>query len=177
MVKRGCLFAICGMLSMGITACAVMDHSQAPRLDRGAKWVMFPFGNHTETPQAGLRAEAITETVLRSLGVGDLRQFPMMPAPDVLVEPADPKAAEAALAWAKSQQARYAVTGSVDEWRYKVGVDGEPAVGVSLRLIDLQTNQVVWSAGGGRTGWSREAVSAVAQKLIKSLLTQALPTS
>lgn len=172
---RGHVILLCGVLAFGPAGCAVMDHSQAPRLDRGAKWVMLPFGNHTETPQAGFRAEAITETVLRSLGVADLRQFPITPAPDLLVEPADPKAAEAALAWAKAQQARYAVTGSVDEWRYKVGVDGEPAVGVSLRLIDLQSNQVVWSAGGGRTGWSREAVSAVAQKLIKALLTQALP--
>lgn len=177
MLKRSGLFVLCGMLSMGIVACAVMDHSQAPGLDRGAKWIMLPFGNHTETPQAGLRAEAITETVLRSLGVGDLRQFPVTPAPDMLIEPTDPKAVEAAMVWAKAQQARYAVTGSVDEWRYKVGVDGEPAVGVSLRLIDLQTDQVVWSAGGGRTGWSREAVSAVAQKLIKALLTQALPIS
>ncbi len=168
---------LCGVVSAGTMACAVMDHSQAPRVDRGAKWVMLPFGNHTETPQAGLRAEAITETVLRSLGVGDLRQYPAAPSPETLVEPTDPRAMEAALTWAKGQQARYAVTGSVDEWRYKVGVDGEPAVGVSLRLIDLQANQVVWSAGGGRTGWSREAVSAVAQKLIKALLTQALPTS
>lgn len=177
MLKRLCLLSIWVAFSCGPVACAVMDHSLAPRVDRGAKWVMLPFGNHTETPQAGLRAEAITETVLRSLGVGDLRQFPVTPAPDMLIEPTDPKAVDAAIAWAKAQQARYAVTGSVDEWRYKVGVDGEPAVGVSLRLIDLQTSQVVWSAGGGRTGWSREAVSAVAQKLIKALLTQALPTS
>lgn len=177
MLRRVSLFMLCGLLLLGPMACVVMDHSQAPRVDRSAKWVMLPFGNHTETPQAGLRAEAITETVLRSLGVTDLRQFPLTPSPDVLIEPADSKAMDAAFAWAKAQQARYAVTGSVDEWRYKVGVDGEPAVGVSLRLIDLQSNQVVWSAGGGRTGWSREAVSAVAQKLIKALLTQALPAS
>ena len=177
MLNRVSLLFLCGALAMGTVACAVMDHSRAPQLDRGAKWVMLPFGNHTETPQAGLRAEAITETVLRSLGISDLRQFPVTPAPDVLVEPTDPKAMETAMAWAKAQQARYAMTGSVDEWRYKVGVDGEPAVGVSLRLIDLQSNQVVWSAGGGRTGWSREAVSAVAQKLIKALLTEALPTT
>ena len=177
MLRRGGWVLWCGLVSIGAIGCAVMDHSHAPPLDRGVTWVMLPFGNHTETPQAGLRAEAITETVLRSLGVGDLRQFSATPPPDPLFEPTDPKVMEAALAWARSQQARYAVTGSVDEWRYKVGVDGEPAVGVSLRLIDLQSNHVVWSAGGGRTGWSREAVSAVAQKLIKALLTQALPTS
>jgi TolB-like protein len=154
--------------------CAVIDHTPAPQLDRGAKWTLLPFSNHTETPQAALRAEAITETVLRSMGISDLRRYANDGSADPLTEVSETKVLEFAVAWAKSQQARYAVSGTVDEWRYKVGVDGEPAVGVSLRLVDLKTDRVVWSAGGGRTGWSREAVSAVAQKLIKTLLSQAL---
>ena len=41
------------------------------------------------------------------------------------------------LAWARSTHARYAVTGAVNEWTYKVGLDGEPVVGIAIQLIDL----------------------------------------
>jgi hypothetical protein len=32
---------------------------------------------------------------------------------------------------------------------------------------------VVWSAAGSKSGWSRDALSAVAQKLIKDMLSNA----
>ena len=76
---------------------------------------------------------------------------------------------EKALAWARGNGLRYGLTGSVDEWRYKVGVDGEPAVGVSLQLLDITTGAVVWTATGSKSGWSREALSAVAHKLLDEL--------
>ena len=71
-------------------------------------------------------------------------------------------------------RAQYALTGAVDEWRYKVGVDGEPAAGVTLRIVDVATGNTLWSGAGGKSGWSREALSAVAQKLIRQLLDSGL---
>ena len=59
--------------------------------------------------------------------------------------------------------------GSVEEWRYKVGVDGEPAVGITLQLIDLPSGAVIWTASGSKTGWSREGLTATAQKLLVEL--------
>ena len=58
----------------------------------------------------------------------------------------------------------------MDEWRYKVGVDGEPAVGVTLEIVDVGTGATVWSGAGAQSGWSREALAAVGQKLIRNLL-------
>jgi hypothetical protein len=78
------------------------------------------------------------------------------------------------LAWARQQGARYALAGSVDEWRYKVGVDGEPAAGVALQIIDVASGETLWSGAGGKSGWSREALSAVAQQLIRNLLSSGL---
>ena len=77
---------------------------------------------------------------------------------------------EEAQQWAIEQGARFALTGSVEEWRYKVGIDGEPAVGVTLKVIDLTNGRVVWSASGAKSGWSRQALSAVAQALLADLL-------
>jgi len=133
------------------------------------QWALLPIINHTQTPQAGLRAEAILETLVRSRGITKLQKYPSALNSESLFEPVERSAVDEALKWARGEQAVYALTGTVDEWRYKVGVDGEPAVGITLQLIDLQSGKVVWSATGSKTGWSREALSAVAQKLINRL--------
>lgn len=162
---------ICLILALSwLGSCATIDQAPGPSLDRSAKWALLPIVNHTDVPQAGLRAEAIAETLLRSRGVASLTRYPVTLNADTLFDPAERKVVEDALKWARAQGARYAVTGAVDEWRYKVGIDGEPAVGIALQIIDLNDNSVAWSAVGGKSGWSREALSAVAQKLIRDLL-------
>ena len=159
---------------MGLAGCSAINSGGTEgAIDRNAKWVMLPIMNHTDVPQAGLRAEAIAEGILRAWGVGDLTRYPAAMSPDTLFEPAERKVLVEANKWARGQGARYAVYGAVDEWRYKVGIDGEPAVGVALHIMDLQSNNVVWSGVGGKSGWSREALSAVAQKLIRELLATA----
>ena len=167
MIRRHLLLA---GAALGLSACATLDVGPAPGFERGATWALLPMANHTETPQAGLRAEAIVEGVLRANGARALKRYPAQLNNESLFEPLDRKQQDAALAWAKGAGARYAITGAVDEWRYKVGIDGEPAVGLALSVIDLANGETVWSASGGRTGWSREALSAVAQKLARALL-------
>lgn len=155
---------------LGVTACTTVNVQNAPQgLKHQASWVLLPIINHTQTPQAGLRAEAILESLVRGQGVGNLRKYPAALNSDSLFEPVERSAVDAALKWARKEQAVYAITGTVDEWRYKVGVDGEPAVGITLQLIDIANSRVLWSATGSKTGWSREALSAVAQKLISRL--------
>ena len=48
--------------------------------------------------------------------------------------------------------------------------DGEPAVGLTLQIIDVASGDTLWSGTGGKSGWSREALAAVAQQLIRDLL-------
>ncbi len=167
------LFAMLLLLG-ALAGCAVTDHSpESATLARNAKWALLPIANHTDVPQAGLRAEAIAEGVLRSRGVSDLLHYPGTLNPDTLLEPGERKTQADAGKWAHAAGARYALTGAVDEWRYKVGIDGEPAVGLALQIIDLDSGAVVWSGVGARSGWSREALAAVAQKLVRELLDSA----
>ena len=159
---------------LALAGCATTDTGgSGPAIERNAKWVMLPVLNHTEVPQAGQRAEAITEGLLRAHGVNDLTRYPAVLNVDTLFEPSERKIMIEAEKWARIQGARYAIYGAVDEWRYKVGIDGEPAVGVALHIMDLQSNQVVWTGVGGKSGWSRESLSGVAQKLIRGLLASA----
>jgi TolB-like protein len=165
--------------ALALAACTTATVAPAPPLERDAPWALLPMVNHTETPQAGLRAEAILESLLRARGLSDLRRYPASIGGDAVFEPSERRSVDQALAWARAQGVRYALTGTVDEWRYKVGIDGEPAVGFTLQLLELPSGRVVWSAAGGRTGWSRESLSGVAQKMLAELaapLTAPLPT-
>ena len=170
---RSLLALLAGTLMLMLSACTTLDRGQAPELDRQASWVVLPFANNTETPLAGSRAEAIAEALLRTNGLTRVKRYPAAQQ-EALFDSGDRKQQEEALAWAKRQGARYALAGSVDEWRYKVGVDGEPAAGVTLQIIDVASGDTLWSGAGGKSGWSREALSAVAQQLIRDLLATGL---
>lgn len=159
-----------------LVACSTVDHGKAPTLERDAQWVVLPFANHTETPLAGNRAEAIAQALLQAQNIGTVKRYPGHAQSEALFEGAETKRQEDALAWAREQNVRYALTGAVDEWRYKVGVDGEPAAGVTLQIVDVSTGETLWSGAGGKSGWSREALSSVAQKLIRELLRAGLTT-
>lgn len=146
--------------------------SQGGALDTAAKWALLPMTNHTDTPQAGLAAEAIAEHLLRVRGVANIVRYPATLSRDSLFEPSERKVVEEAQKWAREQGARYGVQGAVEEWRYKVGIDGEPAVGITLQVVDLGSGAVVWSASGAKSGWSREALSLVARKVLESLFAE-----
>ena len=162
------------LLLAALAGCAVTDHSPgSATLERDAQWALLPIANHTEVPQAGLRAETIAEGVLRSRGVARLLHYPIALNPDTMLQASERKAQADALKWAREAGARYALTGAVDEWRYKVGIDGEPAVGLALQVIDPASGAVLWSGVGAKSGWSREALAAVAQKLMRELFDSA----
>jgi polysaccharide biosynthesis protein PelC len=165
------IIALSVCLSATLAGCAVTQSTSQRLIVASTDSVaLLPIANHTDVPQAGLRAESIVEASLRSRGVLQLQMYPIALNPETLFEPSERKAQAEAEKWAKTQNIRYAVYGAVDEWRYKVGVDGEPAVGLVLQVKDMVTGQVVYSASGGKSGWSREALSAVAQKLVLQLL-------
>jgi polysaccharide biosynthesis protein PelC len=169
--------ALC-ITSLGLVGCAAVQSTPAVQGEKGLlaalaatdSVALLPISNFTDVPQAGLRAESIVEASLRAKGLRALQVYPPALNPETLFEPSERKAQLEAEKWAQSQKIRYVMLGSVTEWRYKVGVDGEPAVGLTLQLKDLNSGQVVWSGSGGKSGWSREALSAVAQKLTRDLL-------
>lgn len=161
-----------GLAVLLLAGCATSIESTADgeTLDAQAKWALLPLANNTDTPQAALSAEAMLEHQLRRRGINTLQHYPAQLSRDSLFEPTERKVSEEAQKWAREQGVRYAVTGSVEEWRYKVGIDGEPAAGITLKVIDLTNDHVMWSASGAKSGWSREALSGVAQILITKLL-------
>lgn len=161
------LLAGCGLLTTGGSSNRT---PMAQAITAADKVAMLPVANFTDVPQAGLRVEALLESALRQSGLRQLVVYPPALNPESLFEPSERKAQAEAEKWAKAQGMRYVVTAAVNEWRYKVGVDGEPAVGMMLQVKDLSSDQVVYSSAGGRTGGSREALSAVGLQLTTELV-------
>lgn len=170
-VRAAMLSVVLGAaVGAALGGCSVIDRSTAPAFSKSDTWVILPIANNTETPQAGQRAASIAQSLLSAYGYANLTRYPTSADDETLFDPAKPDAQQNALNWARQQNAHYALSGAVNEWRYKVGVDGEPAVGITLDVLDVQSGKVVWTSTGSRTGWSRDAVSGVAQKLERELL-------
>ncbi|MGB4598843.1 MAG: penicillin-binding protein activator LpoB [Trichlorobacter sp.] len=163
------LLIMLGLLA--VTGCTTLHQDMREAAPQKETWVVLPFVNNTETPFAAERAEAITAALLYARGVQRVVTAPLDVAADVEALPdRGLRRREAGLEWAKKQNIRYAVIGTVTEWRYKVGLDGEPVSGMTLQLVDLSNGAVLWSGSSARSGWSREAVSAVAQQVLEKLI-------
>ncbi len=143
---------------------------RAGEVKTASRWALLPVQNHSETPQAGERVEAILETLLRKGGVSQLDHYPAPKESDAQLFNSDRQRYEAALDWARGSKYDYAVTGSVEEWRYKSGLDGEPAIGISMRVVELSSGKVVWAATGTQTGSGTENASGTALKLLDRMV-------
>jgi hypothetical protein len=158
--------------SLGAPACTstMTSVQRSTALHAGGRWVMLPVANFSETPQAGERIESMLETLLRKQGISSLDRYPPIKDDDTHLVVSDRQRYEESLAWARGQRFDFAVYGSVEEWRYKSGIEGEPAVGLSVRIVDLKNNRVLWSASGSRTGGRSDNASETALTILDSLV-------
>lgn len=159
------------LASLGLlTACSVTEIQKVDPFNSHDTWVMLPFTNHSDTPEAAERAADITETLFRSQRKVHVVKYRLAGDEQLLPEVNQQKIIDAAVKWGQQQSYHYGLGGSVQEWRYKSGLDGEPAVGITLNVVDLNTGEVLWSASGSKTGWGRESVSGTGHKLLEDLL-------
>ncbi len=159
---------------LAATACSstVTSVQRSSALKVRARWVMLPISNFSDTPQAGERIEAMLETMLRKGGVVSLDRYPPIKDDETHLMVGDRQRYEESLSWAHQQRFDYGVAGSVEEWRYKSGLEGEPAVGLSVRIVDLRTDRVLWSGSGSRTGGGGENASGTALRVLDALLSE-----
>lgn len=150
-----------------LAGCSVVHQSAPVTLARTERVAVFPFANNTVTPQASQRAVSMSSHLLNDCRL----QVMMYPAAcESSVCQYSKSQQQKMRAWARRQGIHYALTGAVNEWRYKVGLDGEPAVSLSLSIIDVQTGQVVWSAVGSKSGASRSSLGNTALSLLTRMM-------
>jgi TolB-like protein len=84
------------------------------------------------------------------------------------LDPADASRLPSAQRIGRLLQVSHVLQGSVTEYRYKPGLSETPAVGVTARLIDVASGEVVWTSSHARLGssWLREdGLARVAQQV------------
>lgn len=168
--KKISILVVMASLALLLGACGTsrLHVSNSVAVDKSATWAVLPFDNHTTVPFAGQQAQTLAAALLQSHGVShvDLPPPPANPAP--IGEDAQQRQQQQE--WARSQQVRYLVTGSVEEWRYKVGMDGEPAVSLTLVLTDVATGQPLWRGAASASGRYWQSVGVVAQNTLDRLV-------
>ncbi|MBU1668888.1 hypothetical protein KKC13_10765 [bacterium] len=171
MFKR--LFIPLTILLFSFTACSSMINKKSVQLPLTKKYAISSFWNYTETPMAGLRAASIVESVLSEKNI---LLFSLIDGSDE-IELSSTKTdfLTRKIDAAKSMGADYLITGNVQEWRYKTGIDGEPVVSYSIKVLDLKQNSVVFNAVGAKSGWGHKSIGVVAQEIAENIAPRFFP--
>ncbi|MGV8916637.1 MAG: penicillin-binding protein activator LpoB [Pseudomonas sp.] len=157
------------MVALLMAGCSSFTGQSSPQLSSKARWGVLPMVNYSQTPQAGERSQQILLSVLSSRGLQP-RVYVGAPGQGEQALLDDSERQAGAMDWAREQKLDYVVSGSIEEWQYKNGLDGEPAVGISLRVVEVSTGKVLLSNSGASAGWSRESLAGVAQKVLGKLV-------
>ena len=160
-------FSILILLMILLAGCASVTLTTSnEKLDKSRVMAVDSFINYTEVPMAGYRAAAMVDAVL--LNRGYISKTIYTSPNEEYLKPNSPL--NDRLEKARKISADYLVSGEVIEWRYKTGIDGEPAVSLVLRVYDVHTGAVVYSASASKSGFGYSSVGVAAQDVIASMI-------
>lgn len=132
--------------------------STLPEANPAQSITVFALDNYTDTPQAGSRASNLIEGVLLSEGYHVVKSIGL-----------GHKSLNEQLQIAQNNGSGYLLNGGVSEWRYKTGIDGEPAISLQCKLIDVRSKKVIWSATASSNDWGNASIGTTAQAMIASM--------
>ncbi|MBE0497759.1 MAG: hypothetical protein IBX43_00790 [Campylobacterales bacterium] len=153
------LFALVIVLLLG--GCSTLELSRATALpdNNQIKTItVFALDNYTDTPQAGMRASNLIQGALLS------RHYRVLNGIDKNI-----MSLEQQLQIARENGSDYILNGGVSEWRYKTGIDGEPAVSLQCKIIHVDSQKVVWSTTASSNDWGNASIGTTAQSMIESM--------
>ena len=149
-------------------SCSSIVHKPTLTLSKSKTYVISSFWNYTQTPMAGLKAASIVESVLskesirlHSLIEGSEKSSLTKNKIDFLKEQIN---------LAKQLKANYLITGEVQEWRYKAGIDAQPVVSYSIKVIDLSNSRTIYNGVVAKSGWGDKSIGVVAQEIAQEII-------
>ncbi len=166
-IPRTVLRLMSGLLMVGLAACGTTVSEDSPELDPSRTLYVMPFSNQSNMPMAQSQVEELVASVLSSQGL-TVRVYPKSRISDVRASLEPELRQEEARAWLAQQSSGYIVQGAVHEWQYKFGIDGEPAVGLTLVISELNQNEL-WRGSASRSGWGRESITRIGIKAIEDI--------
>ena len=167
--SRAVLLAI-GVLTLLGCARTTMQEWVKPGASHVSRVAVLPFENQTSSLRAGQAAADLL--VSEILATGAMVVMDPSEVADLLrrenLDPTDAGRLPSAQRIGRILQVSHVLQGSVIEYRYKPGLSETPAVGVTARLVEVASGEVVWSASHARLGssWIREdGLARVAQQV------------
>ncbi|MEO2069523.1 MAG: hypothetical protein ABGX27_08480 [Desulfurobacteriaceae bacterium] len=143
-----------------LTGCATVVNKTPTSFPKEKVCVVLPFVNYSTTPLAGEKAASIVYGVLKSKGYRVKKFF------DFKEEDFSSSEVKDLIEKAKESGYKCVIGGYVNEWQYKVGVDGEPTVSLTIYAQDLGSKKNFFVITLSATGWGYGSVSSLTQKLI-----------
>lgn len=152
-----------------LTACSTVKYSGGTSAGSipVQRLLLPPFINATDDQHASRALTEMTGSALIEAGI------PLYQTEETVLKSAADKAqgpdgryAELA----RSVGASHLLIGTVHEYRYKTDLDGDPAVGITLRLVDAATGETVWQGTSGNVGYAFASITSAAQKSVRALV-------
>ena len=140
---------------------AVYEDNGEEQIKNDVTISLFRLRNYTDTPRAGMRAANILEGVLYAKGYKLTSHIKEKVS-----------SLKKARKIAKEDGSKYFLYGGVSEWRYKTGIDGEPAVSLQLTLYKTKNAKIVWSATASDSDWGNASIGTTAQDLIEEMMAE-----
>ncbi|GAB6077482.1 hypothetical protein [Hydrogenobaculum acidophilum] len=137
----------------------IYDKNTTSVWNKNNVYAVLPFINYTETPQAGKRVASLLYAIMISKGYKIKDNVMYLKSKNL--RSMEKKAFK--------HGANYVVTGTVNEYRYKTGIDGQPAVSISLLVIN-KDNKVVWSSTGAKTGFINSSLGKITTELLENMV-------
>jgi len=135
-----------------------VDVNKTDQIKQDIQLSLFKLNNYTDTPRAGQRATNIVEGVLLAKGYNINTHISN-----------DNYTLDEIKLKAQQDNSKYFLIGGISEWRYKTGIDGEPAVSIQLSLYKTRNSKLVWSATGADSDWGTGSIGTTAQELIEKM--------
>ncbi len=159
------------VLLLLLPACTTVVHDggKSKNSEERFRMVMPPFLNATDHEHAGEALTQLTGSILLEYGI------PLYQTEEILSKTADeaaPKQEVRYLQIAQNNKATYLLIGTVHEYRYKSDLSANPAVGITLRLVNVADGRTLWQGSSSKVGRAYSSLSATAQKAVRDLVSK-----
>ena len=156
-------------VALFLVGCATVVHQGGAQRGPIAvpRLLLPPFVNATDDEHAGRALTEMTGSALVEAGIAlfQTEETVLKSAADKAQGP-DGRYAELA----RTVNATHLLIGTVHEYRYKTDLDGDPAVGITLRLVDAASGQTLWQGTSGNVGFAFASVTSAAARAVNSLM-------
>lgn len=160
-------FALAVFFSAGGCASRVDSGPAHPQLTLSGRVIVAPFRNATDDDHAG---QAFADLIGTALAVRGLDVVMLPPKPVNDLGDAPPYTNEDLAEAARKDNASGIVRGTAIEFRYKTDLDGDPAAGVYVEILDPGAKNSVWHATSSRTGLIYSSLAQTAQKASRDVV-------